>query len=284
MSIDVIDSTQMEWLNGLDVLPTMPEGFRDNLGPTEQLETMLANYDVKPLFFDPETTRRIDLVNLRPGYIDLTDAFHESVEECFVLEGSVAVEENIVAGDYFWRPPGWVHSAESPDGLLALLMMEGVSQTDGSGPATRTIRPSSEFGTNPLSPDPHEANGPRGWIRKSSASRQAWQPGIAFARSEDSIDGVSLDAVSVKILSKNVHTGAQSLLMRLDPGFVQVASTQTATQYTYVIAGSVTVDGQRIGAGSFFERRGGLAFPTIATDDGAELFVKMNGYWSVQPT
>ncbi len=65
MTIDVIDSTQMDWLNGLDVLPTMPKGFRDHLGPEDLLATMLANYDVKPLLFDPETTRRIDLVSGR---------------------------------------------------------------------------------------------------------------------------------------------------------------------------------------------------------------------------
>lgn len=284
MTIDVIDSTQMDWLNGLDVLPTMPEAFRDHLGPADRLEGMLANYDVKPLFFDSATTRRIDLVNLRPGYVDLTDAYHESVEECYVLDGSVDVEEHLAAGDYFWRPPGWVHSAESSDGLLALLMMEGTSLDDSSGLATRTIRPNSEFGTNPLTPDPAAAHGPRGWVRKASGDRMAWQPGATFARSEDAISGVTLDALAVKVLSKNVHTGAQSLLMRVDPGFTQVASVQPATQYTYVISGSISIGGQYISAGSFFERPADVPFPAVTTEDGAELFVKMNGRLGVQPT
>ncbi len=282
--VNIIDSAQMEWINGLDVLPTMPPAFRDNLGPVEDLATMLTNYDVKPLLFEAETTRRIDLVHLRPGYIDLTDAYHESVEECFVLDGEVTAEESCRTGDYFWRPPGWVHSAHSRDGFLALLMMEGVSPDDSSGFATRVIRPSEEQGTNPLVADPDGAIGPRGWVRHLRSSMVPWQSGDDFFRSEGTTDGVSLDALRVKVLSKNHHTGAQSLLVSLSPGFSQARSVQPDTQYTYVISGSLSIDGTDVGPGGFFVRPGGEPFPAIESSEGAELFVKHNGWWQVTPS
>lgn len=281
--VTVIDSTDMDWINGLDVLPTMPKSFRENLGPAEDLETMLSKYDVKPLLFEAETTRRIDLVQLKPGYVDLTDAYHGSVEECFVLDGECAVEEQIRRGDYFWRPPGWVHSAHSSNGMLALLMMEGVSPGDASSEATRVIRPSSEAGTNLLFDDHEAAIGPRGWVRKCSSELMVWTPGDVFAKGQGSVSGVTLDLLRAKILSKNVETGAQSLRLSLSPGFVQAVSVQSTTQYVFVISGSLAIGDQPVRDGGFFERPGGEEFPEITAPEGAELFVKTNGPWDVRP-
>ncbi len=281
--VTVIDSTEMDWINGLDVLPTMPESFRENLGPADGLETMLSKYDMKPLLFDPETTRRIDLVQLRPGYIDLTDAYHGSAEECFVLDGECAVEEQIRRGDYFWRPPGWVHSAHTSHGMLALLMMEGISPGDASREATRVICPSSEAGTNLLFDDHEIAVGPRGWVRKCSSELMAWTPGDVFAGGLGSVSGVTLDLLRAKILSRNVQTGAQSLRMSLSPGFTQAVSVQSATQYVFVMSGSLVIGDQPVVAGGFFERPGGEEFSEITAREGAELFVKTNGPWDVRP-
>ena len=87
---------------------------------------------MKLLFSDPATTKRGERIHLTPGYTDLTPSYHDSVEECLFLEGGCFLhgEGQFKKGDYFWRPPGWVHWAESKNGFDALLFQEGVSEAE----------------------------------------------------------------------------------------------------------------------------------------------------------
>ena len=70
---------------------------------------------MRSLWLDPATSRRIDHVRTEPGYRDLCEAYHDSVEEALFLGGdaTLVAEGDFQAGDYFWRPPGWVHAARS---------------------------------------------------------------------------------------------------------------------------------------------------------------------------
>ncbi len=85
----IIDSAALAWENGLDYLATLTPAFRDNLGPADLVEENFAKYGQKNLFLDRETTRRLDLVQLEPGYRDLAHCCHDSVEEGFVMAGEV---------------------------------------------------------------------------------------------------------------------------------------------------------------------------------------------------
>ncbi len=281
----VVDARQGEWISGLDVLPTMPVDFRSHLGPEDQLETMLSNYWSKPLLYDPDTTRRVDLVNLQPGYCDLTSAYHESTEECFAINGECMLngEEHVLGGDYFWRPPGWVHSAFSTDGFTALLMMEGVSPADGSGRATRVMRPDDECGTNALFDDPEQAVGPRGWVRRQERALLPWIEGSDFFGAEvaggDATEAVTVDLIRVRVLSKNHQSGAQSLQVQLRPGFRRQRCVPAATQYMFVLDGAILVDGHQLPEGNFVVQHEGAELSEIEAPQGAELFVKTNRWW-----
>ena len=275
-SLEILDSDQMGWTSGLEMIAAMNPAYLGNLGPEDLLEETYSRWSQKTLFRDEESTGRIDLIRLHPGFSDLTHAYHDSVEECFVLEGGLHIEGEgpMDSGDYFWRPPGFVHSAHTEEGFLGLLMLEGVSPGDGSGPGTRRIRPAEDLGRNVLHADDDAANGPRGWVRRLESSLLPWIPGRAFVRGDDSA-AVDLGRMSVKVLSKNWTTGAQSLLIRLEPGYNDPGEGMvTARQRVFVVSGKLRVADREVGQGGFMVRHPNEVAPPLSSDQGSVLFVK----------
>ena len=82
------------------------------------------------------------------------------MEEALFLGGdaTLSAEGDFQAGDYFWRPPGWVHAARSGQGFECVLMMEGETPAEGSGRVSRVIRPDEDAGRSP-SPAPPTRSG-----------------------------------------------------------------------------------------------------------------------------
>ena len=65
--------------------------------------------------------RQEGLVAITGGSAELALHEHVEIEQTFVLEGSLVVEEGeVTAGNYVWRPKGNRHSARSPNGALVL--------------------------------------------------------------------------------------------------------------------------------------------------------------------
>jgi len=259
------------WENGRDVLATMEPAFRDNLGDPARVDELLGRYWQRSLLRDPATTRRIDHIRCDAGYVDLSDAYHHSVEECLVLAGAVTLsaEGTFVAGDYFWRPPGWVHGARSPEGFEALLMMEGEAPDEGSGRVTRVVRPASEAGTNPLhGEDGAAAVGPRGYVRRVETRYLPWRALGA--------DVLALDGLAHKPLSENVVTGARSLLARAPAGWDAVCGASACERLLVVVDGELVAGDAVLARGSLVElpRAGGLPLRSAA---GCELLVKAAG-------
>ena len=279
--LHVVDTESMEWENGLDSIANMAPEFRANLGPAEKLEETFTKYNMKLLFNDPTTTRRCERIHLDPGYADLTPSFHDSVEECLFLEGSCYIhgEGEFKKGDYFWRPPGWVHWVETTQGFDAVLFHEGVNETEKSGQSSRRVRPDEQCGTNQLHLDHNTAIGPRGWVKQLDTNLVPWQRGPVFARSEESLRGYDLDHISFKVLSKNPVAGSQSLLAKLDKGYQQEgAGHHSAAQHLFVIAGSLTLGGRTITKGGYIYREAGSVHPPMGSNEGAELFIKTGGW------
>ena len=281
----VVDTQNMPWENGIDVVKHMAPEFGGNLGPPEEVAKTYVKYRQKTLRIDAETTQRLDYIHLQAGYADLTDAYHDSVEECLFLKGECDLngEGHFVAGDYFWRPPGWVHSASTKTGFEAVLMLEGVSESDASGPVTRHVRPGEEAGTNLLSKNLDKAIGPRGWVRCLHTDLVAWQPGRAFARSQGPLDGFDLEHTSFKVLSSNPLTGAQSLLVQLHPGYQSEAGHHSATVEFFVIDGRLHIGKREIGSGSYVYRQTGLSQPGLTCDNGAKLLMKAKAWLDFNP-
>ena len=276
----IVDSNVLAWENGLDYLLTLAPAFRDNLGPAEQVEQNFAKYWQKNLYLDRDNTRRLDLVRLEPGYRDLTHCCHDSVEEAFFLAGGAELDGEGVftADDYFWRPPGWIHHAASPQGVEIVLGFEG--RSNESGPVSRTVCAPHEAGANKLIPaDDERALGTRGRLRQVQTRLLVWQPGPAFARGEGSLTGFDLERMAVRVLSRNPLTGQQTLLLRLDPGYRQSGpGAHSAWLQAYVLAGAARLGSTELRRGFFMHRPAGVVEAPMTSVDGALLYVKTDAF------
>lgn len=278
MTIQVVRGNRIPWVRGLDTVEGMPDGYAGNVGPEAALAETYSRWEQKTLLDDPDTTRRIDLVRLLPGFADPGPAYHDSVEECFVLEGGCVIdgEGEVGAGDYFWRPPGWVHAASTGPGFLGLLMQEGVSPGDASGPATRRERPPDDLGRNVLHDDLETAIGPRGWVRRLPSSLMPWVPAQFLAGGEDRTFPFGRRALSVKMLSTNWTTGACSLLARFDAGYRDPKPLRLGRRaIAYVLAGQLTIDGTILDQGDLVDVPAGAVPTTLSSAAGADTFLKL---------
>ena len=281
MTTEVVRGDGIAWVRGLDTVAGMPEGYAGNLGPGGRLADTYSRWEQKTLLDDPETTRRIDLVRLLPGFEDPGPAYHDSVEECLVLEGGCDIdgEGPVTAGDYFWRPPGWVHAARAPTGFLGLLMQEGVSEGDASGRATRRVTPPDDLGRNVLFEDLETAIGPRGRIRRLPSSLLPWIPASVLAPMEDWMRKLDLPCLSVKVLSRNWNSGAQSLLARFEPGYRDPKPHRLGRRLIgYVVSGELVIGDATAGQGDLVHLP---AVPTkvrLSSPPGGVLFLKLGGH------
>lgn len=273
-------TAEMPWENGLDVVNAMTPEFRDNLGPAELIPETYSKYKQKTLTIDPETTYRGDLIHLEAGYADLTDAYHDSVEECLYLEGDnhLTGDGEHVGGDYFWRPPGIVHSASTREGFRALLFLEGKSEGDQSDFASRRIRPAEEVGMCVTEPDWEKAMGSRGWVRVSTRNLP-WIAGPHWARTQGDTSLLDVEHLSVKVLSHNYATGAQSLLIRFDPGYQQSGPLKMSARVgAFVLDGSLSVGDEKLVAESWIQTEADETQPGWASAEGATVFAKIAGF------
>jgi hypothetical protein len=283
--MDIKHTSELPWENGLDVVNAMTPEFRDNLGPADKIPETYAKYKQKTLTIDPETSYRGDLIHLEPGYADLTDAYHDSVEECFYLEGdnNLTGDGDYVGGDYFWRPPGIVHSASTRAGFKGLLFLEGKSEGDHSDYASRRIRPAEEVGLCVTEPDWEKAMGSRGWVRLQTKN-VPWVAGPHWARTQGDTSALDLDRLAVKVLSHNYATGAQSIMIRLDPGYRQEGAFSFASRFgAFVLTGSFTVGAERLGEGSWIQTEAGEVQPGWVSDEGATMFAKIQAFVDTSP-
>lgn len=269
MSVTVVDGASMEWVNGADVFATMDPAFRDNIGTDEESAlALLKTYHAKCLWKDPATGRRIDHIRCEAGYRDLSEAYHDSVEECLVLGGSVELtaEGWFEAGDYFWRPPGWVHSAGSPQGFEAFLMMEGSEPCEGSLHVSRVVRPGADAGQHVAVADPV---GPRGYVRRAESRHMPWRP------HDDAGTGLGAAGLHAKVLSANGETGTETSLVQIAAGAAAAPLVSAHERFVVIVEGDLVLgDGQRLGAGALLHAPSGEALPPFATTDGVVVLVK----------
>ena len=277
-----VNTSDIPWVDGIDVIRSFTRAFREQLGPADEVEDVYRRYHQKTLRHETGSKRRLDLIRIDAGYRDLTNSYHDSVEECLVLEGSLSLdgEGEFEAGDYFWRPPGWVHAAGTDPGFVALLGFEGDNEGEGSRATSRNIRPDEEAGTNALHPhDIENAVGPRGWVRRLQTGNLQWLPGPLFARTQQPLDGMDLDRLQVKILSHNPWTGGQTLLIRLMPGYHQRGRGSHSSSWEhYVTEGECRLGDEVHTVGCYLMRRSGRIEPPMVSQGGAVLYVKVDGW------
>lgn len=273
-SVTVVDGASLPWVNGQAVWESMEPAFRENIGRSQEAALdLLSRYHMRNLWLDPETSRRIDHIRTDAGYRDLSEAYHDSVEEAYFLGGEVELtaEGRFVAGDYFWRPPGWVHSATSEEGFEAILMMEGEDPSEGSDRVSRVVRPDEEAGQQARVSDIGKV-GPRGYVRRAETRFMVWRP------HDDSVTRLGGSGPArAKVLSENVDTRAASVLVR--PGADWVARPEAVNRERFIInvRGDMVVDGQTLTEPSLVRIPAGVAGSEIAVTSDTELLVKVGG-------
>jgi hypothetical protein len=164
-----------------------------------------------------------------------------------------------------------------------LLGFEG--RSNESGPVSRYVCPSDLAGRNHLMPDSQEASlGTRGRVCKVSSPSLVWQPGAAYARGEGRLDGFDVEHLSVRVLSRNPLTGQQTALLRLAPGYQQSSSgAHTAWCQMFVLAGGVQWGGEQMGRGVFVHRPAGAVEAAMASQQGALIYAKVDGWLDFTP-
>ncbi|QCX27922.1 cupin domain-containing protein [Nocardioides jishulii] len=269
--VTVVDGAAMAWVNGADVFETMDPAFRDNIGQdVESALDLLSRYHARCLWKDETTGRRIDHIRCEPGYEDLSEAFHDSVEECLVLGGAVdlTAEGHFEQGDYFWRPPGWVHSAVSPAGFEALLMMEGAEPCEGSHHVSRVVRPDEEAGEHAGDADPV---GPRGYVRRVESRFMPWRShddtGTRLSAGED-------PGLRSQVLSSNADAGTETTLVRLPQGWRSTPPVRDLDLFLVTLKGRLAVDGAMLEPSGLVHVPAGTVAPALEALDDVEVMVK----------
>lgn len=179
-------------------------------------------------------------------------------------------------GDYFWRPPGWVHSATSVGGFECLLMMEGDEPTEGSGPASRIVCADEDAGSHsgPRPPGDDDATiGPRGYVRRLETRF------LPAAPHDDAVTRLGDDGSGTlhsRVLSRNVRTGSESVLVTLAPGWSSTVPAVDRERFLVVVDGAVQVDGRKLCPCSLVHIAPGSVGPALSVAAGAELFVKVS--------
>lgn len=272
--VTVVDGRDVEWINGMAAFATMAPAFRENLGDPGRVEELLSKYWLRPLWVDPESSRRIDHVRTEPGYQDLSEAYHDSVEEALFLGGSVELtaEGHLQAGDYFWRPPGWVHSAGTAAGFECLLMMEGEDPAEGSGRVSRVVRADDEAGRFALPRTDDGGNGPRGYVRRL-ATRSL--PDESLDDAETRLLEPGATPLSGRVLSRNERTGSASLLVGLPGGWSSRPSAVDRERFLVVVDGALWVDGRTLTPCSLVRIAPGSPGPRLRSETGCRLLVKV---------
>lgn len=268
--VTVVDAGSTPWVTGAEVFATMDPAFRDNIGQdVEAALGLLGKYHAKCLWKDETTGRRIDHVRCEPGYADLSEAFHDSVEECLVLDGEVELtaEGRFEAGDYFWRPPGWVHSAVSPRGFEALLMMEGTEPCEGSHHVSRVVRPDHEAGRHANDADPV---GPRGYVRRAESRFMPWRPHPDTGTRLGGTD----QPLSSKVLSSNVVAGTETSLVRLTQGWRSTPQARAHDLFLVIVEGRLEVGRRELLPSSLLHVPAGVITPVLEALEDVQALVK----------
>ncbi len=278
MGIIAVDGSSMRWVNGREVYESMTPAFRENFGGDEEaVADYLSRYWLRSLWRDDSSGRRIDHVRADPGYLDLSEAYHDSVEEILFLSGEahLSAEGTFVAGDYFWRPPGWVHKAWSEPGFEAIMMMEGEDVSEGSGPVTRVVQPDELAGEYVGDLVGESRYGPRGYVRRLETRFLPWR------QHDDTVTGLGGGDASAEprsqVLSLNEETGARSVLCRLPAGFASAMVASPRDRFLVNTEGTISADGVGYGACSLIHIPAGEAPPKIDSAEGATVLVKVGG-------
>lgn len=269
----ILDGSDVAWTSGTEVIASMAPEWRENLGDPEVVDAAYRLYRQKNFLREP-TTRRFDVISCGPGYSDATAAYHDTVEESLIIAGTCILDGEGVfeAGDYFWRPPGWVHRSHSDVGFTALLSLEGSHAPEGSSGASRVVSGQETVGERA---DGHlGTDGGRDRVINLATGDVERQP---FDTVPLPWSVESAGSSQVRVLSAHTGTGASTLILDLPDGTaLQGRPLESLWTQAYVLSGALDLDGRRLADGGYLEVAAGETSCEVIAAGSVQLFVKTN--------
>lgn len=97
-----------------------PTGHLLKIDEMDWVDTGVPGIRMKVLYADSESGMSTIMFKLEPGAV-VPKHEHTSLEQTYVLEGTLEDHEVVVAqGEFIWRPGGSVHTAVAPNGAVIL--------------------------------------------------------------------------------------------------------------------------------------------------------------------
>ena len=126
-----------------------------------------------------------------------------------------------------------------------------------------------------MTDDYASALGPRGWI-KVDTETLPWLTLEEFNVKYPELNGFSLGALSIKILSINPQTLAMSALLKFPEGYRLPAGNWGAGFRAFILDGELAVSGEFMESETWFETSKGEAHQGMAAKVGALIFAKIS--------
>ena len=258
----------MEWRGG-EAYHELSEEF--DPGEVDD-ETYYDAFAVKVLSFDEETGAQTKRERYRAGFVQHNYGYHRCGEEVYTLNGRFFYPDSaelFTEGCYVYRPPGWIHNGDVYEDTEVVVRHDALF-------SMITGYTEDELRTNVLFDDPVEAIGPRGFVVHRNANFTAWTAGAdALGLSwEQATAGQSW----ARLLSRDVITGAQTLSLRLAPGFrIAEPGFSTEDEEAYVLDGELTVGDDHLTAECFYSRPAGYVRGAVTSKRGCVLYASFGG-------
>lgn len=280
-SIFVEDFEQFPWVSSREFIKiTDPAKF--DTGPVD--DEYYSKWRFKIFRIDPITKGATRALIHAPGWEEPNFGYHLHTEEAFRLYGegrtpdesySGGVQYNISkAGTYTYRPPGWVH-----DGAT---LLESMVYLSNDGPATHQVATKEMVGKNAMYPDDlTKAIGPRGYINRLNTPLLPW---IQVTNSDKKwfLKGHSnAGKVYYKPLSRDVYTGAETLLVKYGVDYSESDGGLTSgVVEIFVLEGGFKMFNKRFGKYGYAYVPKGQQVGSLESKEGTTFLVKStNGDW-----
>jgi len=200
-------------------------------------QQMLPGIQIKPLWFDEASKRRVQITRFDPGST-LAMHRHDGDELLYVIEGALSDEHGtVLAGNAGYRPNGCIHTVRSEHGATVLAFVSG------------SVSPAKEIGSAPPS-------------QIITLTELAWKEPIPGVRQ--------------KPIWEDKATKRRAALVRFEPGAKLAPHRHIGDEFVFVIEGSNADETGELHVGNLSYRPNGCTH-SVWTKNGATAIAFVSG-------
>lgn len=277
----VEDFEKFPWMSSREFTKITDPG-KFETGPVN--DEYFSKWNFKIFRIDPATKGASRVLTHTPGWEEPNFGYHLHTEEAFRVYGegkmpdesySGGVQYNITRGGcYTYRPPGWVHDGST--------LTDSMSFLTNDGPATHQIVPREMVGKNAMYPNDFEkAIGPRGYVKRLDTNLMRWVPILNSDKNHFVESHKDASKISYKPLSRDMNTGAETLLIKYDRGYIEAeGGLTTGVVEFFVLEGSLEIFNKRFRKYGYAYVPKGYKAESLASKEGCIFLIKSSsGTW-----